>query len=305
MGAEHMCGVIVRSQSGFFQVQTGTGVVVCHLRGRLKQGRRTGDIAAVGDRVHISRQGDGTGMIETIEPRQRMFARRAPTPQGEYVQVILANPDQVVLVFACAEPRPRFGMIDRFLVICEKQDIPPLLVANKLDQVSLSQAEELFGRYRRLGYPLVYTSARSGEGVAELKERLAGRLSLLAGPSGVGKSSLLNAIQPGLGLSTREISQATSKGRHTTVVRQLFPLDAGGFVADTPGLKALALWDIEPEEVDGYLPEFSALVDACAFSDCTHVHEPGCAVLAAVEAGDIHPSRYQSYLSMRFGMEES
>jgi ribosome biogenesis GTPase len=149
-----------------------------------------------------------------------------------------------------------------------------------------------------------HTSVRSGEGIAGLHRELCGKISLLTGPSGVGKTSLLNAVQPGLGLAVRQVSQATSKGRHTTVVREMFPLDGGGYVADTPGLKALALVDIEPEELDGYFPELRSLVDACQFSDCTHVHEPGCAVLQALEQGAIHPERYQSYLRMRFGEEE-
>jgi ribosome biogenesis GTPase len=261
-------------------------------------------VAAVGDWVRITVLDDETGMIEAIEPRARMISRLAPLPQGEYRQIMIANPDQIILVFACAEPEPRFGMLDRFLVIAEEQAVPALIVANKIDLMDMEQAVDSFGLYAQLGYELIYTSARTGGGLDALKERLAGKISLLSGPSGTGKSSLLNAIQPGLGLEVRKVSQATSKGRHTTVVRQMFPLEGGGYVADTPGLKALALWDIEPEELDGYFPEIRSLVADCQFSDCTHVHEPGCAVLGALESGDIHLRRYRSYLRIRFGEDE-
>ena len=277
---------------------------MCQLRGRMKQGRRLGDLLAVGDWVQITPLPDGQGVINVIEPRQRMLVRMAPTPRGEYQQIIIANPDQAVLVFACARPEPRLGMLDRFLVIAEKQNIPVLIVANKVDLLTSVQAQALFERYADLGYALVYASARRGDGVEALRQRLVGQLSVLVGPSGVGKSSLLNAIQPGLGLSVREISQATEKGKHTTVVRQLFALQGGGYVADTPGLKALALWDIQPEELDGYFPELSDLVADCQFSDCTHLHEPGCAVRAAVEQGQVHPQRYESYARMRLGQME-
>ncbi len=296
-----MRALVVRSQSGFYTVETPDGPLVCQLRGRLKQGRREGDVVAIGDWVQASRLEDGSGVIEQVEPRERMFSRMAPLPQGEYQQILIANPDQVVLVFACAQPEPRLRMLDRFLVIAEKQGIPALIVANKLDLVGRKAAESLFGHYDKLGYALLYTSAKSGEGVERLTARLGSKVSLLTGPSGAGKTSLLNNIQPGLGLSVRQISQATSKGRHTTVVRQMFPLDGGGYVADTPGLKALALWDIEPEELDAYFPELRRLVEGCQFSDCTHVHEPGCAVLEALDAGEVHPERYESYLRMRFG----
>jgi ribosome biogenesis GTPase len=296
-------GLIVRSQSGFFTVQTELGMNTCHLRGRLKQGKHVGDIAAVGDRVQVTCQPDGTGSIESVEPRHSALVRLDPRPQGVYQQVILANPDQAVFVFACAHPIPRLRMLDRYLVIAEKQGLPAVIVANKIDLVDHGQAETMFGFYPPIGYPVIYACAKTGQGVKELHERLTGKVSALAGPSGVGKSSLLNAIQPGLGLAVREISEAFQKGRHTTTVRQLFPLEGGGYVADTPGMRSLALWDTEPEELDGYFPELAPLVATCQFNDCHHKTEPGCAVRAAVEAGRVHPQRYDSYLRLRAGEE--
>jgi ribosome biogenesis GTPase len=296
-------GLIVRSQSGFVTVQTEGGALTCRLRGRLKRGPRLGDIAAVGDRVQVSLQPDGTGMIESVEARSRSLVRLDPRPRGVYQQVILANPNQAVFVFACANPSPHLRMLDRFLVIAEKQSIPAVIVANKVDLVGREMAEKMFGFYPPIGYPVLYTCAKAGEGVSELRELLTGKISALAGPSGVGKSSLLNAVQPGLGLAVRETSEALQKGRHTTTVRQLFPLEGGGYVADTPGLRSLALWDTEPEELDGYFPELVPLVEQCQFNDCHHKSEPGCAVRAAVEAGEVHPQRYDSYLRLRAGEE--
>jgi ribosome biogenesis GTPase len=278
---------------------------MCHLRGRLKQGRRMGDIVAVGDWVKISTLPDGSGVIEEVEPRQRFLSRIAPTPRGNYQQIIIANPDQAIFIFACAKPELRPGMLDRFLVVAEKQHIPAVIVANKVDLLGLPQAEKLFAHYGALGYSLIYSSVKTGVGVHELEVKLRGKISVFAGPSGVGKSSLLNAIQPGLGLAVRSVSELTEKGRHTTVVRQLFPLSGGGYVADTPGLKAMALWDIRTEELDGYFPEMRQLVDRCQFNDCTHTHEPGCAVLAALKKGKIHPERYASYVRMRLSQDES
>lgn len=292
-------GLIVRSQSGFYRVETDAGILVCHLRGRLKQGPRLGDVVAVGDWVAVTRVGAEEGMIESIEPRKHMLTRLDPTPRGVYQQIIIANLDQLVLVFACAHPSPHLGMLDRFLVIAEKQGLPVLIVANKKDLASDQEARDWFDPYRSLGYPLIYVSAAKGIGIDGLRQHLQGRLSVLAGPSGVGKSSLLNLLQPGLGLAVREVSRDSSKGKHTTVVRQLFPLDCGGYVADTPGLKALALWDITTEELDGYFPELRSRVADCQFSDCTHLNEPGCAVLEAVRLGQIHPRRYASYVRMR------
>lgn len=300
--ASTLHGLILKAQSGFFTVETGQGLFVCRLRGKLKQGRHRGDIAAVGDRVQITVLPDGSGVIEKVEERQRAIVRLDPRPQGEYQQVLLANPDQAVFVFACAHPAPRLRMLDRFLVIAEKQRVPALIVANKTDLVK--DPQEIFGLYETIGYRVLYTSTQTGSGIDELHEALKGKISALAGPSGAGKSSLLNAIQPGLGLAVREISAAMDKGKHTTVARQLFPLEGGGYVADTPGWKSLALWDTQPEELDAYFPELRHLVAHCQFSDCTHIHEPGCAVRRALEEGTIHPQRYDSYLRLRAGEEE-
>jgi ribosome biogenesis GTPase len=240
-------------------------------------------------------------MIEEIEERNSKLSRMAPTPRGEYEQIIIANPDQVILTFSCAEPTPKMRMLDRFLIITEEQNIPAVIVANKTDLVGMRDARKLFGHYAKVGYPLIYTSAKRGMGIQKLRRHLKGKISVFTGPSGAGKSSLLNAVQPELGLKVREVSQATGKGRHATVVRAMFPLNQGGYVVDTPGLKALALWDIEPEELDGYFLEMAPLVPECKYSDCTHYEEPNCAVRAAVEQGIIHPERYESYLRLRFG----
>jgi ribosome biogenesis GTPase len=296
-------GIVVRSQSGFFTLDTEEGEVVARLRGRLKQGRKTGDLIAVGDRVQVSIIDDDTAMIEEVEERDSKLHRMAPTARGEYEQIIIANPDQAVLTFACADPEPRLRMLDRFLIISEEQEIPSLIVVNKVDLVGKRQARRIFGHYTDLGYTVLYTSAINGMGIRKLRKLLKDKISVFVGPSGAGKSSLMNAVQPELGLHVRSVSEATGKGRHTTVVRQMFPLENGGYVADTPGLKALALWDIEPEELDGYFPEIAERVADCQFSSCTHVNEPGCAVVAAVESGGIHPERYESYLRLRFDDE--
>ncbi len=298
---DFLSGLIVRAQSGFFTVETGEGAVVCGLRGRIKRGPRTGDLAAVGDRVRVTRLADGSGVIEEVEPRRRAIVRLDPRPLGVYQQILLANPDQAVFVFACAQPRPRLRMLDRFLVVAEKQRIPAIVVANKIDLAD--DPRKIFGMYEDIGYRVIYLSAKTAAGMDELRAVLADKISALAGPSSAGKSSLLNALQPGLGLAVNEVSAAMGKGKHTTVTRQLIPLPDGGYVADTPGWKSLALWDTEPEEMDAYFPELAPLVAECQFSDCTHEHEPGCAVRAALEAGKIHPERYESYLRLRAGQE--
>ncbi len=294
---------MIRLQAGFYTIQTSQGAVTCQLRGRLKKNRTEGDIVAVGDRVEINLQDDGSGSIETVLPRTRALERMVPGVRGEHQQVMLANPDQMVLVFACAKPAPHLRMLDRFLVICEKQSIPVLIVANKADLLPEQQAQELFELYPPLGYPVLFTSAAQKIGIEALRQHLQGKLSGFAGPSGVGKTSLLNALQPGLGLGVKQVSQATSKGRHSTVVRELHPLDGGGYVADLPGLRSLMLWDIEPEELDGYFPEIRRLVAHCQFNNCTHRDEPGCAVRAAAQNGMIDPRRYESYLRIRYGEE--
>ncbi|MBA3688169.1 MAG: ribosome small subunit-dependent GTPase A [Chloroflexi bacterium] len=294
-----MTGIVLRARSGFYTVRLDDGTLLeCRLRGRVKQERGNSDLVVIGDHVAVTSLADGDSMIESVEPRRTRFSRRQPGPRGSWKEdMIVANLDQVLVVFACADPMPHLRMVDRFLVVAEHNQVEAVLVANKADLVGLSAARGLFAAYEGIGYPVHYVSAREGIGVEELADRLVGRVSVVTGPSGVGKSTLLNAIQPGLRIETGAVSETVHKGRHTTTSAELHPLTApgGGYVADTPGLRELGLWQVPPEELAWCFPEMRDYLGQCAFNDCRHISEPRCAVLAAVEAGRISAARHDSY----------
>jgi ribosome biogenesis GTPase / thiamine phosphate phosphatase len=299
-------GLVLRARSGFYTVLTDDGdLVEARLRGRVKRERQSSDLAVIGDRVELERVPDGTGAILGVEPRRSRFSRRQPGPRGTWREdVMVANPDLVAVVFACDRPPPNPRLIDRFLVVAEYSEVPVALVANKVDLVGEEAALERFGPYERIGYDVVYAAAKAGIGIGELRGRLGGRLSIVTGPSGVGKSTLLNAIQPGLRLATGEVSGAEEgKGKHTTTHAELHPLAGadGGYVADTPGIRELGLWEIPPSELAWCFPEMRPCLGACAFNDCSHLHEPRCAVRAAVAAGAVTEDRYDSYRRLATG----
>jgi ribosome biogenesis GTPase / thiamine phosphate phosphatase len=305
--AELRTGLVIQARSGRHKVQGEDGVAFCSVRGRLKQERRLTDLIASGDRVLWRPTRPGRGVIEEVLPRETQLSRRQPGPGRIPVEdVIVANPDQAIFIFSVSEPAPHLRMLDRLLVIAEANELPAIICANKIDLLgdgasAVAEARFLFGLYEGIGYSVIYTSALTGQGVEVLRELLCGKLSVLSGPSGVGKSSLLNAVQPELGLATREVSEVTGKGRHTTVGIHLWPLPGGGYVADTPGLREAGFWDIEPEELAYYFVEMRPYLSDCRFSGCTHTHEPGCAVKAAVDAGAIHETRYDSYCRLLAG----
>jgi ribosome biogenesis GTPase len=297
-----MQGMVLRAQSGFFWVQTEEGVLECTLRGRLKRERQSTDIAVIGDVVEVKPMSPGKGVVEAVAPRRTKLARRAAFTKGVWKEdMLVANVDQVLLVFSCDQPAFSPRMLDRYLVLTEWNQLDATIVANKIDLVSRERAQALFANYEQIGYPVVYASAHTGAGVEELRGRLAGRISVVTGKSGVGKSSLFNAIQPGLGLVTGEVSQALNKGRHTTRVAELIALDmqGGGYLADTPGIRELGLWRFPIEELDWCFREFRPFLGECYFAGCTHTHEPECAVRAALEQGAIAYERYESYVKLR------
>jgi ribosome biogenesis GTPase / thiamine phosphate phosphatase len=299
-----MRGTVLSGTGGVWRVLGLDGVTyVCSLRGRLKQG---GLKLAVGDEVELERgdRGDLTA-IASILPRRSKLARRSPGgDRGE--RIVAANVDQVVVIFAVVKPTPHPRMLDRFLVIAESNELAARIVVNKVDLASEGDAEALFADHVRAGYPLHLTSTKEGgRGLEALHDALQGRTSALTGPSGVGKSSLMNALYPGLRLRVGEISESVNKGRHTTVGALLHPLPDGGFVADTPGLREIGLWGLEPSELADCFPEFRSLTALCRFADCTHTVEPGCEVLDALSRGEVSASRHESYVRLREEVEEA
>jgi ribosome biogenesis GTPase len=297
-------GFVIKAISGFYTISYATGEIVAQMAGRLKQEWHSSTLVAVGDRVSFVRNADGSGTVVAITPRKSVLSRTRPSAHSRTIasdqeQVLVANLDQVIFIFAAKQPKPNTRMLDRFLVVAERNRLPAIICINKVDLVAQEQVAAQFGPYEAIGYPVLFTSAKTNQGITELSALLQDKITVFTGPSGAGKSSLLNAIEPGLGLKVSLVSSATGKGRHTTRYAEMFPLQMGGFVADTPGIRGLALFDLEPAEIDAYFREIAPLVPSCRFSDCSHRHEPGCAVRAALATGTLSPARYDSYLRLR------
>jgi ribosome biogenesis GTPase / thiamine phosphate phosphatase len=295
-------GLVLQSTGSWYETEVEGRRVQARLRGKLRQTiQGLSNPVAVGDRVRLLPDPErGDYSIEEVLPRSNYIIRRSPKNK-HHKHILAANLDQAVLVVTLSKPRTSLGFIDRFVVNAGTYHIPTVLVFNKADQLSSPERvrqQEIAELYEGLGYRCLLSSAKSGEGLEELRALLAGRTSLLAGHSGVGKSSLANALEPGLGLRVREISASSGKGLHTTTFATLHPLAMGGYVLDTPGIKEFGIVDLEREEVGHYFPEFVERMEHCRFHNCLHLGEPDCAVLAALEEGEIAGSRYDSYRSI-------
>jgi ribosome biogenesis GTPase len=286
-----MKGTVLQRDGSVYRVATPEGEVQAVLRGKTKRG---GPKVVVGDVVHLEREPVGDLFaIQGLDERRSLLARRVPEGRGQ--RPIVANVDQVVVVTATRDPKPILQLVDRLLVIAASQDLPAILTVNKID---LEPGIDLVTRYRQIGYDVLGTSAESGEGIAEFGACVADRTSVVTGPSGVGKSSLLNALQPGLKLRVGDVSPRVGRGRHTTVSSIMVPLSSGGFLVDTPGFSEVGLWGLPLGELAGAFPDFEAFTNACRYADCLHDREPACAIRTAADQHEISPERYRSYLTL-------
>ncbi|MEC7110488.1 MAG: ribosome small subunit-dependent GTPase A [Planctomycetota bacterium] len=281
------------------QVMVPTGKVLsCAIRGILKSlSTEVRHVVVAGDRVLVQATGAGEGVIERVEPRYGIISR---TSRGRQ-HILVANVDQLIIVSSAAEPGLKPNLIDRMLVTAEKVGVQPLICINKIDLVDSADLQPIFGVYGQMGYRVLPISAKTGQGIAALKGWLRGKKSVVAGQSGVGKSSLLNAIEPGLNLRVSQVSAENQKGRHTTTSTRLIGLNEGGFFVDTPGIRQFQLWDVIPEEVCGFFRDIRPYINRCRFPDCSHTHEDGCGVKDGVADNQIDLRRYESYMHLRNG----
>lgn len=314
-----MEGLVIREHKGHYYVKPGNGTVYdCSISSKLRKSliypeadsssrRRRVDAVrgigavnpvAIGDMVVFDDADQAKGVIRAILPRRSKLCRRA-SGDRPIEQVIIANVDQAVPVFAAEEPPPSLRMLDRFLAIAEAQRIDSVICMNKMDLDLDGRLRRMLLVYEGIGYRVIFTSAVNGEGVADFRDSLTGKISVMFGPSGVGKSTLLNTIQPGLGVRVRETSSWSGKGQHTTTHLELYELDGGGMIADTPGMRELGIWGVDKEGAASLFREMRPMLGSCRFSHCAHLTEPGCAIKDAVASGGIDQSRYESYAKLR------
>jgi len=321
----HFTGIVYKKMLGHYDVQHNNKITNCSLSAKLwkdfsttelsdNPGRRVTHVSekhmdpiAIGDHVQFIKTDDGSGMIMDLFPRKNYIARSSAKPMPgahAFEQVIAANIDQVIPVFAAADPEPKWHMLDRYLVAAESYGIPSRIVITKFDLVQGTPAEgklkTWIALYQSIGYPVIVTSSKTSQGLENLCQTLADQHSVLVGKSGVGKTSLLNALEPGFGLRVQTVNQSTGKGRHTTSHLEMFPLQGGGALIDTPGVREFGVYGLESTDIAVFFPEIAPVLGQCKFGlSCQHDEEPGCAVRQGVMDGRISPYRYQSYLRLK------
>lgn len=304
-----MQGTVLKSTGSWYDVLLeNESILKCRLKGKFRtKGIKNTNPIAVGDHVIVEHEGqEGQGLITELLERKNYIIRKSVN-LSKRTHIIASNIDQAILVVSLVAPKTLPGFIDRFLATAEAYSIPGVVVFNKIDlynEEDLDELEYLETVYHQAGYDTLFTSATEQMNTEEFKSLLEGKVSLLSGNSGVGKSTLVNAVEPSLDLRTQEVSETHQQGMHTTTFAEMFPLSFGGFIIDTPGIKGFGLVDMDKEEIGDYFPEMFRLKNQCKFNNCLHVNEPGCAVLKALENHEIAPTRYRSYTYMLNGTED-